>query len=65
MMTVLQIAKLTGYTPRQIQHECKQGRLRAVMVTRRAGWQIEKPDYIAWRSAFKTWRRPYKRGKQA
>lgn len=60
-MTVSEIAQLTGYTPRLIQLECQQGRLRAVRTTQRSGWQIEKTDYIAWRSAFKAWRKPYKK----
>jgi hypothetical protein len=63
MMTVSEIAQMTGYTPRMIQLECRQGRLRAVLGTRQEGWQIEKQDYIAWRSTFKAWRKPYKRGK--
>jgi hypothetical protein len=63
MLTVSKIAELTGYTARQIQHECQQGRLRAARTTRTSGWQIEHADYVAWRSAFKLWRKPYKRGK--
>lgn len=60
MLTVSKIAALTGYTARQIQLECQQGRLRAVCTTRKSGWQIEHADYVAWRSTFKAWRKPYK-----
>jgi hypothetical protein len=64
MLTVTQIAELTGYTPRLIQHECQQGRLRASRTTRHEGWQIDHADYVQWRSSFKAWRKPYKRVKR-
>lgn len=63
MLTVSKIAELTGYTARQIQLECKHGHLKGLLATRKSGWQITHADYVSWRSAFKAWRKPYKRSK--
>ena len=63
-MTISDIAIRTGYTPRAIQLECQSGRLKAVKertgAMGRPGWVITHTDYLAWRSAFKIWRKPYK-----
>lgn len=61
-MTVNEIAQLTGYTPRHIRQECKDGLLKAEIVYtgQRPGFQIANEDYQIWRETPPRKRRAWK-----